>query len=120
MSKSVRRLEKIIELLDNIDFILESKTFQLTQAIQDKIIKPALRMNIIRIAEEFSKLKEENEFEILERFSKNDLRGISAVRNYITHDYDSTDDQIIEDVIRYNLPVFRDVICTILYERKLF
>jgi len=34
----------------------------------------------------------------------------SAVRNYIAHDYDSTDDNIIEDVIRYNLPVLKNII----------
>lgn len=67
-------------------------------------------MNIVRIAEQFSKLKEDNEFKILEYFSSNDLKGISAVRNYIAHDYDSTDDNIIEDVIRYNLPIFKEII----------
>ena len=50
-------------------------------------------MNIIRIAEQFNKLK-----------------GINAVRNYIAHDYDSTDDNIIEDVVRYNLPIFKETI----------
>lgn len=38
----------------------------------------------------FSKLKVDNEFKILENFSNDDLKGISAVRNYIAHDYDST------------------------------
>ena len=38
----------------------------------------------------FSKLKDGNEFKILENFSNDDLKGISAVRNYIAHDYDST------------------------------
>lgn len=38
----------------------------------------------------FSKLKDDNEFKILENFSNDDLKGISAVRNYIAHDYDST------------------------------
>ncbi len=60
-------------------------------------------MNIIRIAEQFSKLKDHNQFNILENFTSEDLKGISAVRNYIAHDYDSTDDNIIEDVIRYNI-----------------
>ena len=31
-------------------------------------------------------------FEVLTNFSDSDLRGISAVRNYIAHDYDSVDD----------------------------
>jgi uncharacterized protein with HEPN domain len=67
-------------------------------------------MNIIRIAEQFSKLKDDNEFKTLEEFTSEDLKGISAVRNYIAHDYDSTDDNIIEDVVRYNLPLFKETI----------
>ena len=81
---------------------------------EDKLVKPAIRMNIIRIAEQFSKLKEDNEFKILENFSSDDLKGVSAVRNYIAHDYDSTDENIIEDVIRYNLPIFKNIIKEIL------
>ena len=67
-------------------------------------------MNIVRIAEQFAKLKEDNQFKILEQFTSDDLKGISSVRNYIAHDYDSTDDNIIEDVVRYNLPIFKDTI----------
>lgn len=114
MSKAIKRIKKILDCLDDIDFILKSNEIKITKAVKDKIVKPAIRMNLIRIAEQFSKLKDENEFEILEKFSKNDLKGISAVRNYIAHDYDSTDDNIIEDVIRYNLPIFRDIINNIL------
>ena len=75
MSSAINKLDKIIESIDNIDFILESKEIKITQAIEDKIIKPAIRMNIVRIAEQFSKLKEDNEFKILECFSSNDLKG---------------------------------------------
>jgi len=110
MSNAINRLEKVLESIDNINFILETKDIKVTQAIEDKLVKPAIRMNIVRIAEQFSKLKDDNEFKILENFSSNDLKGLSAVRNYIAHDYDSTDDNIIEDVIRYNLPVFKNTI----------
>jgi uncharacterized protein with HEPN domain len=110
MSKAIRRLEKILECIDDIEFIMKKSNFKTTKAIDDKIIKPALRMNIVRIAEQFSKLKDDNEFKILENFSNKDLKGISAVRNYIAHDYDSTDDLIIEDIIRENLPILKEVI----------
>jgi len=110
MSKGFDRLYKIVESIDNIDFILDEKDMKITKAIEDKIIKPAIRMNIIRISEQFSKLKDDNEFKILDSFSSNDLKGINAVRNYIAHDYDSTDDNIIEDVVRYNLPIFKKII----------
>lgn len=104
------RLKKIYECIENIEFIITDSNLKVTKSIEDKVIKPAIRMNIVRIAEQFSKLKDDNEFEILEAFTKEDLRGINAVRNYIAHDYDSTDDHIIEDVIRYNLPVFKKTI----------
>ena len=108
------RLQKIVECIDDIDFILNNNNIKLTKAIEDKLIKPAIRMNIVRISEQFSKLKEQNEFEILENFTKDDLRGLSAVRNYIAHDYDSTDDNIIEEVVRFNLPIIKDIITNIL------
>jgi len=67
-------------------------------------------MNIVRIAEQFAKLKDDNEFKILENFTSKDLKGISSVRNYLAHNYDSTDEYIIEDVVRYNLPIFKAII----------
>ena len=51
MSSAINRLEKVLESIDNINFILETKDIKLTQAIEDKLIKPAIRMNIVRIAE---------------------------------------------------------------------
>jgi uncharacterized protein with HEPN domain len=110
MSSAIDRLKKIIECINDIEFILNDKDLKITKAIENKIIKPAIRMNIVRIAEQFAKLKEDNQFKILEQFESDDLKGISSVRNYIAHDYDSTDDNIIEDVIRYNLPIFKDTI----------
>ena len=101
MSKSKKRLETILNAIEDIEFILEQKDNKISKAIEDSILKPAIRMHIIRIAEQFQRLKDENEFEILENFDKKDLRGISAVRNYIAHDYDSVDDLIIDNVIRY-------------------
>ena len=110
MSSGIERLQKIYECIEDIEFILDTDSLKITHAIQDRIIKPAIRMNIVRIAEQFSKLKDDNRFKILENFTSEDLKGISAVRNYIAHDYDSTDNNIIEDVLRYNLPVFKSII----------
>lgn len=110
MSKALNQLEKILECIENIDFIINQSNLKITNAIENKIIKPAIRMNIVRIAEQFAKLKDDNEFKILENFTNEDLKGISAVRNYITHDYDSTDDVIIENVIRYKLPILKKII----------
>lgn len=118
MSSGIQRLNKIYECIENIEFILSTNDLKITHAIEDKVIKPAVRMNIIRIAEQFVKLKDDNEFAILENFTSEDLKGINALRNYIAHDYDSTDDNIIEDVIRYNLPIFKSTIEKILKDHQ--
>jgi len=97
MSSGTKRLQKIYERIEDIEFILSTHDLKITHAIENKIIKPAIRMNIIRIAEQFSKLKDDNKFQILENFTSEDLKGISSVRNYIAHDYDSTDDNIFEN-----------------------
>ena len=57
-------------------------------------------------------LKSIDDIELI--LSSEDLKGLSAVRNYIAHDYDSTDDLIIEDVIRYNFPILKSIILEIL------
>ncbi len=114
MSNPLKKLQKILNCIENIEFILNTNEIKITTAIADKLVKPAIRMNIVRIAEQFSKLKEDNEFKTLEHFTSDDLKGISSVRNYIAHDYDSTDDNIIEDVVRYNLPIFKEIILKLL------
>lgn len=104
MSKSISRVEKIVDSIENIEYILNDLDIKLTQAIENKVVKPAIRMHLVKIAEQFTKLKDDNAFKILENFSDSDIKGINAVRNYIAHDYDSVDDMIIEDTIRYDLP----------------
>ena len=108
MSDSLLRIESIIKSIEDIEYILDDFDVKITKAIENKIIKPAIRMHLVKIAEQFSKLKDENAFKILENFSDTDLRGISAVRNYIAHDYDSVDDDIIEDAIRNDLPSIKE------------
>lgn len=63
-----KKLEKILECIEDIDFILNHNDFENTQIIEDRILKPAINMNIIRIAEQFKKLKYNYEFEILKNF----------------------------------------------------
>ncbi len=95
MSKAEERPHNILRAIEDIEFIITTKEIKITSSINNRIIKPAIRMNLIKIAEQFMKLKNKNEFEILQNFTNDDLRGINAARNYIAHDYDSTDDNII-------------------------
>ena len=114
MSSALEKLNTIYQCIEDIEYIINNDDIKITRAIEDRLIKPAIRMNIVRIAEQFAKLKDDNEFKILEAFTSDDLKGISSVRNYIAHDYDSTDNNIIEDVVRYNLPIFKTIILELL------
>ncbi len=98
------RLALILEKISDIDFFIQQRDGKIMTVLQDRILKPAIRMQIISIAEKFNKLKDENEFEILSQIDKNDLRGINAVRNFIAHDYGSVDDEILEVVLREHIP----------------
>jgi len=99
-----KRLELIIEKIEDIEYFVSQKNNKIMLALEDRTLKPAIRMQIISIAEQFNKLKEENEFELLSKIDKDDLRGLNAVRNFIAHDYDSVDDEILEVVLRNHIP----------------
>ncbi len=98
------RLHSILQKIEDIEYFISQKNGKIIASLEDRTLKPAIRMQIISIAEQFNKLKEENEFETLSQIDKKDLKGINAVRNFIAHDYDSVDDEIIEIVLRTHLP----------------
>jgi len=108
-----KRLQSILVSIEDIEYFIQQKG-KIMMALEDRILKPAIRMKIITISEQFNKLKEENEFEILSHFDKEDLRGMNAVRNFIAHDYDSVDDEILEIVLRIHLPKLKSDILQIL------
>ncbi len=102
------RIKAILNKIDDIEFFIAQKDGKIVQALEDRILKPAIRMQIITIAEQFNKLKDENEFELLSQIDKNDLKGLNAVRNFIAHDYDSVDDEILEIVLRIHMSKLKE------------
>ena len=56
MSKAKNRLQNILFAIEDIEYIQSTKDLKTTQMIEDKLIKPAIRMNLVKIAEQFSKL----------------------------------------------------------------
>jgi uncharacterized protein with HEPN domain len=97
------KLEKILECIEDIDFILNHNDFKITQKIEDKILKSAINMNIIRIAEQFKKLNDDYEIEILKNFKNEDLKIMSGVCN----DYDDIN---AENIIKNHLPNIKKTI----------
>ena len=99
------KLENILECIEDIDFILNHNDFEITQTIKDKILKPAIYMNIIRIAEQFKKLKDDYEIEILKNFKNEDLKSMSDILS----NYD-LDDISVGNIIKNHLPAIKTTI----------
>ena len=108
------RLQSILDKIEDIEYFIAQKNGKIIPSLEDRILKPAIRMQIISIAEQFNKLKDENEFEVLTQIDKKDLKGLNAVRNFIAHDYDSVDDDILEVVLRVHIPKIKIQIQSIL------
>ncbi len=105
MYDSMLRIQNIEKKILLIQDIIAQVNGKISIALQDETKdRPAILMHLISIAEQINKLKDESAFELLEKFSKQDLKGIYDIRNFIAHDYDGVDLSIIENVIRYGLP----------------
>lgn len=68
-----------------------------------KIAQPAIMMRLIVCKENFEKVIYNGE-NITAFLSKEDMRGLSAIRNIASHDYEGLNLGIIEEVIRSKLP----------------
>ena len=110
MSNPYDRLRIIKKKIDFIEMIcLEDGS--ITKALSDeKRSRASILMHLTSIAEQFKKLSDDAEFEILSRFDKNDLKGSYDVRNYIAHDYEGVNLSVIEHIIRDKLPKMKKIV----------
>jgi len=108
MSKeSISKIYLIVEKIEYIEKIVINSG-GIVKALEDVMtIRPAILMHLTAIAEQFNKLKQSHSNEILQKFDKNDLKGLYDVRTYIAHDYEGINLAIIEWIIRYGLPKFK-------------
>lgn len=83
----IKIIKRKIEMIEEI--ISKNSNGKITLALKDeKILRPAIFMHIIAIAEQFK---------------KDDLKGINDIRNFVSHDYDGVNLSIIEESIRVGL-----------------
>jgi len=109
------KIKSIQKKLNSI-FTIVKRHNGIVKALSDDIeAQPAILMLLIAIAEQFTKLKNNNSI-LLSNFEESDLKGIASVRNFIAHDYDGVQLAIIESTIRYKLPEILKIIDAILLE----
>ncbi|MEN8146685.1 MAG: HepT-like ribonuclease domain-containing protein [Campylobacterota bacterium] len=102
------RLRSMLKKIEDIEYFISGVDGQIVRALSDRTLKPAIRMQLIVLSEDFTRLTQEGAFEILAHFNRDDIKGLNAVRNFIAHDYDSVDDDILEIVIRKHLPLIKN------------
>ncbi|CAA6799168.1 MAG: Unknown protein [uncultured Sulfurovum sp.] len=103
-------ISKIYLILEKIEYVEEivSNVGSIRKALEDSVTtRPAILMHLTAIAEQFNKLKQANEIEILSHFDKDDLKGMYDTRTYIAHDYDGVNLAIIDWIVRHGLPKFK-------------
>ncbi|EAI7754790.1 DUF86 domain-containing protein [Campylobacter coli] len=71
-------------------------------------------MHLVVINENLQKIQDDFDINLTEIFTKEDIRGLRAIRNIASHDYDGLNLGIIEDVIRYKLPPIQEKIINFL------
>jgi uncharacterized protein with HEPN domain len=98
------RLDGMLRKIEDIEYFLAQKDGKITEALCDRILKPAIRMQLIALSEDFTRLTQMGAFKTLSFFDPKDIKGLHSVRNFIAHDYDSADDEILEEVVRNHLP----------------
>lgn len=110
-----QRLKIVLDKINSIELLVDEYRGKISLALKDEVkTKLAILMHLIAIAEQINKLKNDNEFEVLEKFSKDDLKGLNDVRNFIAHDYEGVDMYIIETAIRFGLPSLKNSILKII------
>ena len=116
--KAIERVKLIDKKIDFINAIVEENT-AIHKALEDEQnSRAAILMHLTSIAEQFDKLLHNGELEVLSFFEKEDIKGSYELRNFIAHDYEGVDLFIVEDVIKYRLPIIKKSIQKILQEEK--
>ena len=91
------RLEFILEMIEDIEFIIKENG-SLTNALKNRIGKHALLMCLMQIGEPLHKIKDEKIKKELP------IKGSYDVRNFIAHDYEGVDLELIDNILRYLIP----------------
>lgn len=117
MSSCIKRLETAVEKIEEIEKICNLNG--VTKALEDEsILKPAIMKHFDVIHQQFEKLEKAQEYHILSKIDKDDLKGLKQVRNWSSHDYDNIENEIIEHAIHMKLPKLKENIQKVLKETK--
>ena len=97
-------------LFNNILDSIETINFAFSSKIDSKIVQSSIYMNIMRVDEEFNKLKDDCKFEVLQKFDSEDLKFIREIRNLIEFNYEKIEHKDIYIIVKKVLPNIKNII----------
>ena len=97
-------------LFNNILDSIETINFAFSSKIDSKIVQSSIYMNIMRVDEEFNKLKDDCKFEVLQKFDSEDLKFIREIRNLIEFNYEKIKHKDIYIIVKKVLPNIKNII----------
>ncbi len=95
------KVEYIQKMLSNIDIVLQRHGGVQNALADEAEARAAIMLSLMQIGETLNKFEDE----VLERYDlKVDAKGAYSVRNFIAHDYEGIDMELISEIIEDNLP----------------
>ncbi len=111
MSKDYEREKALQTMSLRINYILEicKEYGGIVKALEDeKKAQASIIMHLVVAKEQLQRMQDDGDFEALSIFKKEDIQGLSAIRNIASHDYEGLNFAIIETVIREYLPPLKE------------
>jgi len=106
--KALQKVKTIEKKINFIQAIVKEKA-GVHKALEDEQnSRASILMHLTSIAEQFDKLMQNGELDILSYFEKEDIKGSYDLRTFIAHNYEGVDLYIVEDVINERLPIMKE------------
>jgi len=104
------KIAYVQKMLSNIEIILQ-RHGGVKNALADEVeARAAIMLSLMQIGETINKI----DSDLLEKFDLlKDAKGAYSVRNFIAHDYEGVDMELIAEIIKDNLPQLAEKIETL-------
>lgn len=112
--RAIQRVKAIEKKINFIQSIVKEKGAVIKALEDEQNSRASILMHLTSIAEQFDKLMQNGELEVLGYFEKQDIKGSYDLRTFIAHNYEGVDLYIVEDVINQRLPVMQKSVKKIL------
>jgi len=98
------KIDFILEMIENIENIIKRHN-GVVNALNDFEGQMAIFMGLAQIGETLNKFDDE----IIKNLDlEEERKGAYYTRNYIVHDYEGVDLIVVENIIRYHLPILKE------------